>query len=274
MAARDPRVVEKIDEYRKKSIHVIQGIPEENGPWIDTVPKDCDVIYNCYWPIQFLQKGNTEKLAQDTLNTVKNIVYSANKLKVKKIIQPGTIHYYAGRGDVPFTEHAEQDKSPVGFGALFMPALNYLLAQKELDIKVLLFGSFLYDNTGTLPSVPRLFNKISFVVDNGLNLIQLTHVEDAVSAMQFILDKQTPEKIINIVDNKPIRQADFIKLLARKYNSLGPISIPHITVTPVIGEALSLNLTQSLTAKNDLLKSLGYWLKYPDYQAGFATQNL
>jgi nucleoside-diphosphate-sugar epimerase len=264
----------KVEAYRQKSLHTIIGKPSENGPWLESVPKDIEVFINAVWPLTepHSTNNNLEKQEQYMLTTTKNIVYLANKSTGKKIIQLGTIQYYAARGEVPFPERTEPDHTPKGFGKIFNQSIDYLLAQKNISPTVLLTGTFVYTKDEITPHIPVAFNKIAFYIDGGANLLQLTHRDDVTSFIQHLLTKNIQEKIINVTDNKPIRQQDLIKLLARKYNRLGPISIPPITATATIGEPLTLALTESLSAKNDLLKSTGYWLKFPDYQAGFATQ--
>ncbi|MDQ3238919.1 MAG: NAD-dependent epimerase/dehydratase family protein [bacterium] len=266
---------QRLEEFQHQGFHVLVGQAQENGSWIDTLPEQIDYIINLIEPeletIRLTVSQAEKNLSPFMLNIAKNLTYIASKKQVKRIFQSARILNYTYNPNVWHSENSSFEKSPTNWGKFYSDAILYLQNNKQTPTTLALFGSVIYDTEKTFAkkTIPYLFKNQHPVIGSGENWLQLTHVDDAASALVHLLEIETVLPVVNIVDDKPITQKDFFNLLAIHEHGPKPIAIPIFLGKLLFGDIVSNSLSDSCRAKNALLKSTNYWLKFPDYQSGF-----
>ncbi len=263
----------QLEEYQHMSVHAMVGNAAENGTWLSQLPDNLDFIVNAIFPnisVRLSLKQIENEGASHYFNVGKNLLYAAEKTGVKRMYQFAPLYCYTNTG-VEITEKSILNRDTNTIGKLYMDLLPYLTNQK-VQSTVLMHG-LLYNFTGfTFPEIPRVAGRIP-IIGGGENLLVLTHIVDLASACVFLLEKEIAEHFINVVDDKPLRQKEIMQRLGLKTQS-GTVPLPKFAATPLLGDVLTSTLTESIQAKNNLLKSFGYWLKYPDMNAGFAASTI
>lgn len=262
------------EKYKTQEILAIQGNLQENGLWMKYIPQELDYIINCSYPKvpEHLSLGKIEnEYAQQMLRIGQNLIYIATSKKVKRIFQMGNIFYYSSAGDTHVSEKTPRDLAPENYGAIFNGVIGQLTAQKDVPYTLALAGQFIYDSSGKIfPSVPMLMHSTFIMPGTESQYLQLTHIEDYVGAIVHLLSTEANLPIINIVDNTAVQQNQFFGIIGSIHKLQHAISMPSAIASIICGDAYVKSLEKTITSKNDLLKSTGYWLKYPDYKAGFA----
>lgn len=103
---------------------------------------------------------------------------------------------------------------------------------------------------------------------NGLNLWDVVHVDDVVSAILLLLKKGQPGEIYHVADDTPVTMKDFFmyvaRLLGKKKVGHAPLWLARI----IAGRDPILSAIRSARSSNARLKKLGWSPKYPEYRAG------
>jgi len=262
----------KLEILQHSGVHAIFGNPAENGQWINALASKYDYIINLYTPVPETRLNYSileNKYDAELSKIAQNITYIAEKTSATRIFQIIPPNFY---GDVSTGTISE--KAPVNPNSLayaFQGLIRHFQGFKPTASTLIILPTFIYSIEGkTLPKVPLIANKIHPIFSHGENWISLVHLDDLVAAIDHLIENKFDQSIINLCDDKPIMQKDWIKMLSRISFLPHPLPIPASLANIIYGEVLTKNITNSAKLKNELLKSTGYWLKYPDYQAGLA----
>ncbi len=260
----------RLEEFQHKGVHALSGNAEENGSWLGQLPEELDYVINSIvpqLPARVSLKQIEETYAPLMFNITKNLLYAATKTKAKHFYQTADAHIYLNTGNV-VNERTGFNRDAGNYGRLFMEMIPYVQSQKGIPVTVCVHG-LIYDSTGnTIPEIPATAGRLP-IVGGGENFMQLTHADDLAAGIVFAIEKNCEAPVLNIVDDKPVTQKEFIQILAMKrQQSTAPV--PKFLATPLFGEVLTNTLSESLQVNNDDLKAMGYWLKFPDIRAGFA----
>jgi NAD dependent epimerase/dehydratase family enzyme len=259
----------RLEEFQHKSVHAMTGNAEENGSWLAQLPDKIDVTIDTITP-QLLPRLSLKQvestIAPLLFNIGKNISYAAGKTNCQRLYTLADVHCYINSG-IEITEKSALNRDANDIGRLYMDILPYLQSQKNIAVTTLMHG-IIYDSQGhTRPEIPKIAGKIPLIAGN--TLVALTHAEDLANAIVFAVESNFDQSFLNVVDDKPISQKEFLSYLALR-NQTTTIPLPAFLASPMIGDIMTKTLSTSIQVKNQQLKSLGYWLKFPDIQAGFA----
>lgn len=261
---------EQIDYFQSKGVHTIVGNAEENGSWLGQLPEEIDYTLNLIipsLPTRLSLKQIENQYAQYIFNIGKNVLYAATKTKSKRMFQLADVHSYVNSG-IEITERSPFNRDSADIGKIYTDMIPYLQNSKDTLVTLVMHG-LIYNSEGqTKPEIPVLAGRLP-IVGHGENFLSLIHAEDLATAIVFLLESDYQKPVINIVDDLPISQKEFIHLLAAK-RQLGSAIVPAFLAPTVVGEVLSNTLSTSIQVKNQELKSLGYWLKYPTIKAGIS----
>lgn len=262
-------------KYQQFGALVVVGNINENGRWIEYIPQDLDCILNLTTPVpagHLSLKQIESHIAPEVLRSMQNITYVAQKKNAKRLYQLANAYYYKSQGIIPISERkSSRNPAPENYGLASSSAFGFLETQKQVPTTLLITGHYIYNSQAyTIPVIPRVMDTNYIVCESGENLIQLTHIDDLVGAIAHLVTQLSQEPVINIVDNKPISQQDLMNIFARVKGSVFPIHLPKNITALLFGDAYANSITESYELKNDILRETGYWLKFPDYSAGFA----
>jgi NAD dependent epimerase/dehydratase family enzyme len=254
------------------AVHLVLGNPAENGSWLNVLPPALDLIINLYtpYPNQKISNADLENIQATQITKIaQNISYIAERTKCPKLFQLIPPNYYGNVVTGTISERNPENLNSFALG--YQGLIRHFNAAANIATTFLILANFIYNSEGqTYPAIPKLFNKIYPIINHGDNWISVIHLDDLCSSILHLLNNNISEKIINLVDGKPIMQKDWIKMLSRVNLLPHPLPIPTAISNLLYGQAATTNLTNSAKLKNELLKSTNYWFKYPDYQAGLA----
>lgn len=97
---------------------------------------------------------------------------------------------------------------------------------------------------------------------DGSNFLNMAHLDDIVGAIAYLLERNVSKRLLNIVDNEPVTQIEFLRWLASQLNGEVPSGAPP-----------DANRKRGLTNKrvsNKRLLESGYQFKFPTYREGYA----
>ncbi|QSQ27022.1 GNAT family N-acetyltransferase [Pyxidicoccus parkwayensis] len=99
--------------------------------------------------------------------------------------------------------------------------------------------------------------------ERGGGRISRVHVDDLVEAIRVALQRGEPSAIYCVADDRPASQEETVTWLCER---LGLPSPPRVPL-----ESLHESLRGDRAVSNARLKARGWWLRYPDYVAGFTA---
>jgi nucleoside-diphosphate-sugar epimerase len=108
------------------------------------------------------------------------------------------------------------------------------------------------------------------VIGDGDGVVSLIHVEDAADATVLALERGR-RGIYNVVDDSPVRMADWLPELAAVLGAKRPRRIPRWIGRLIAGEPAVAMMTDARGASNAKAKQeLGWQPHYPSWREGFA----
>lgn len=161
----------------------------------------------------------------------------------------------------PHTEYAK----------IRLTAQNFLeenCKKNSIGFTVVYLGE-VYGNGGWLAEqiIPRLKNGKLRIPKSGNYYRSLIHVDDAVSALVAIGEKNLQNETFIVTDSNPVLFSEFLNYVADKIHAKHPGSVPNFLAKAVMGKDAVTLLTVSLKASNEKLTKL-INLKYPSYKEG------
>jgi 2-alkyl-3-oxoalkanoate reductase len=92
---------------------------------------------------------------------------------------------------------------------------------------------------------------------DGMHYVSLIHPADMAQAVLLALGASTGIRVLNAVDNEPLRQADFYGAISAAVGS-----------TPALSDGAQASRSPSRRCRNQRLKDLGFVPRYPSYREG------
>jgi len=164
-------------------------------------------------------------------------VISRAALKPKFIIQASAVGYYGSQGDAQTDEYSEKGK---GFLAEVVNSWEQALnpaKNKGLRIIYLRTAPVLGLHGGILPKLMlpfRLF--FGGHPGNGRQWFPWIHVDDAVSAIMFLLKNENADGVYNLAAPEPVRNKEFAEFAAKAINRPCWFHIPSIILRAALPE--------------------------------------
>lgn len=226
-----------------------------------------DVVYHlaAAWP------GEKDRKIQRTVNYDGSVnLFSAIKDKTKFLV------YVSGLGVFGDTKNKIVDES-FGLSPNTEYAKTRLEAQKFLAEGCkqngiafsLAYLGDVYGNGGWFKSMmlDRL-DKGSFrIPGSGKYYRSFIHVDDAVSALISIVDKNAINESFIVSDSNPVQFSEFVNYVCDKFGLKMPGTIPSILAKAVLGSDFVNLLTASVRTSNTKISKICQ-LSYPSYREG------
>jgi len=252
-----------------------------NGPWERTI-EHFDVAVGCTKPGK---RGQAPALAQiaellkSHTDACSNLILSAHAAKMRGVILTFGVLSYGDHGEEWVDEETPFD--PVGYGKFIgtaRHALAHLSESKRIRATFLVPG-WVYGNGSWFKDqlVPAFETNQARIVGAGDNYMSLVHATDLAEAYVLAAeemgyaprseDRPVPQNI-NIVDDEPVRQKDWMASVARVLGKPIPASIPAEEAVAQAGQLWVESVTCSGRVKNERAKAMGWKPQYPSIQQG------
>jgi nucleoside-diphosphate-sugar epimerase len=184
---------------------------------------------------------------------------------------------YARTGGPVKTEEDPLDPRPAKGMEGILAAIRHLEAAvtgaEWTEGIALRYGGFYGPGTSLWPGGEQVdaIRKRRFpVVGDGGGVVSLIHVEDAAEATVLALERGR-RGIYNVVDDAPVRMADWLPDLAAVLGAKRPRHIPRWIGRLIGGEPAVAMMTDARGASNAKAKQeLGWQPRYPSWREGFA----
>lgn len=192
----------------------------------------------------------------------------------KRIISGSAIGYYGIDETETWQQVCNEQASPQD---IFMSELCQQWEQsakhyQQLNLKIIRLGVVLGAKGGILPQLllPIKLNAVG-KIGSGQQPLVWVHIEDVVSAIYFLMTKDTEGQVFNVVAPERINQAQFVQIAARQLKRKPILRLPTCTFKLMLGEQSQLVLNGQYV-KPAALQQAGFEFKYPTLKQ--ALENL
>jgi len=235
------------------------------GPWQDAL-EDIDAIIN-------LAGRNIFKLWSDTY---KNQIYNSRILTTRNLVEAvpeskGIIlcstsgaGYYGNRADEVLMEDASPGNDFLAKVCIDWEKEAFLAEKKGVRVAAMRFGVVLDKNGGALAKmIPAFKSFAGGPLGTGLQWFPWIHMNDLISAINFILETKKIKGPVNFCAPNPIRNRDFGKSLGNVLKRPSFMKVPSFMIRLVVGEMGTLLLSSQKVIPHTLLRH-GFKFQYPD----------
>lgn len=253
-----------------------------NGPWERSIER-FDVAIGCTMPGKRGQPPTPNQvgdLLKSHTDACSNLIKAAHDAKVRGVILTFGVLSYGDHGE----EWVDEDTpfEPVGYGRFIGPARQPLahLAESQRLRAIFMIPGWVVGNGGWFKdhTVPALEQGQARIVGGGDNYMSFVHAEDLAEAYVLTAEEigyappaeeRPVTQLINLVDDEPVRQKEWLSLVAQSLGKPSPASVPVEEAAKQAGELWTESMTCSCRAKNDRAKAvLGWKLRYPTVKEG------
>lgn len=235
------------------------------GPWQDAL-EDVDAIIN-------LAGRNIFKLWSDAY---KNEIYNSRILTTRNLVEAvphrkGIIlcsasgaGYYGNRADEALKEDASSGSDFLAKVCIDWEKEAFQAEKKGVRVAAMRFGVILDKNGGALAKmIPAFKSFAGGPLGSGLQWFPWIHMDDLISAINFILENDEIKGPVNFCAPNPIRNRDFGKALGKVLKRPSFIKVPSFMIRLVMGEMGTLLLNSQKMIPHEFL-SHGFKFQHPD----------
>lgn len=218
--------------------------------------KDIDAVIN------LAGESVDSRWSVDKKNKILNsrVISSKNLLincpsTVKTIITASAQGIYGDRGDEVLTEESELGQ---GFLAEVCRAWENEFKSRSQRVIILRMGMIMSKKGGVLKKLIPLFQKnLGAVLGSGRQWMSWISLNDLANVITESLINERYNGVINVVNNNPVTNSDFTKILCKILKVWCLPRVPAIVLRVVLGEMSQLVLS-SLKLKPQKLNELGF----------------
>lgn len=208
-----------------------------------------------------------QKLLQSRVETTENLYRYLTKRNVcpKRIISGSAVGYYGIDPLEQWQDGCDESASPQ---AIFMSELcqkwEAVTAQfSEQNTKIIRLGVVFGRNGGILPQMllpikMNLFKKIG----HGRQPCVWVHIQDVISAIEFLMLNETSERVFNVVAPEKVNQKTFADTACSILKKKPFFNLPSSVMKCMLGEQSQLILNGQYV-KPKALQDLGFEFKFP-----------
>lgn len=235
------------------------------GPWQDVL-EDVDAIIN-------LAGRNIFKLWSDTY---KNQIYNSRILTTRNLVEAvpeskGIIFcstsgagYYGNRADEVLMEDASPGSDFLAKVCIDWEKEAFLAEKKGVRVAAMRFGVVLDKNGGALAKmIPAFKSFAGGPLGSGLQWFPWIHMDDLISAINFIIENNEIKGPVNFCAPNPIRNRDFGKALGNVLKRPSFMKVPLFMIRLVMGEMGTLLTNSQKVIPHKLLRH-GFKFQHPD----------
>ena len=215
-------------------------------------------------------KSYKRLIAESRIDTTRTLVKILGGLSTppKAVVTASGLAIYGDRGEEPLTED-----SPPGDGFLAGVAIPWeeaTAAAAGLGCRALTarFGMVMSGSGGALPTLARPFRLgVGGRIGNGRQWTAWIHLDDAISALIFMAERDELSGPVNVAAPGIVRNAELGKAIGRVLGRPSLAWMPAVTARLAFGEYIQELAIASARATPERLLSAGFEFKYPDLES-------
>ncbi len=163
------------------------------------------------------------------------LVEASVKAGVKRYIQQSIAMAYSDGGNKWINEEYPLDESPerelICGPVIEMENIVKGIPKNKMDWFILRAGIFVGKGTFQEKTIKDIKDGLNIVTGNGENYVSFVRVEDMADAILKSIENASGNLILNIVD-KPVKQIDYLKNIARKIGAIIPVQNLKLPTPP------------------------------------------
>jgi len=213
-------------------------------------------------------------LRTSRVDSTRALVRALGKMNAKPdvLVSASAVGFYGNRGDEILTEESAPGNDFLGNLAKDWEA--EALRGEQFGTRVVLarFGIILASEGGALPEMMLPFRfGVGGRIGDGKQWMSWVTLEDVVAVLRLALIKTELRGPINIVAPEPVRNADFVKELARGMHRPAIFPAPAFALRLAMGEMADALLLSSQRAVPERLTQVGYQFSDPNLALALTT---
>jgi len=248
-----------------EKFHYISSDTTQPGPWQDALT-DVDAVVNLAGRTIFNRWTTKYKIAiyDSRILTTRNLVAALPEGRDVVLCSTSAVGYYGDQGDTVLTED-----SPAGDDFLARLGEHWekeALAAEAKGVRVVLarFGIVLGRGGGALEKmVPAFRMMVGGALGNGMQWFPWIHMEDLISAFDFVVETDTARGPFNFSAPNPVRNLDLAKTLGNILKRPAVMPAPAFMIRLVLGEFGNTLLASQRAVPAKLLDS-GFNFNFPE----------
>jgi nucleoside-diphosphate-sugar epimerase len=229
-----------------------------------------DVVYHlgAAWP------GEKDKKVQRKVNYDGTVnLFSKVKDKAKFLVYVSGLGAFGDPKEKTIDENSNPNPN-TEYAKIRLEAQKYLedsCKEQRIPFSVAYLGD-VYGNGGWFKSmmVERLKKGSFKIPGSGKYYRSFVHVDDVVSALVAIAEKNQVNQSFVVTDSNPVPFSDFLSYLCTKLGVKMPGTIPSVFAKAVLGSDFVNLLTTSIKASNGKISKICDFT-YPSYQEGISA---
>ena len=229
-----------------------------------------DVVYHlaAAWPGEKDKKVQRKANYDGTVN-----LFSAIKNKTKLFVYISGLGAFGDRKGKTIDENFALNPN-TDYAKIRLEAQKFLeesCKEQGIPITVAYLGD-VYGNGGWFKSImiDRLKKGSFRIPGSGKYYRSFVHVDDVVSALVSIAEKNATNQSFIVTDSKPVVFEEFVKFLCDKLKVKTPGTVPTLIAKAVLGSDFVNLLTTSTTTSNAKISKICDFM-YPYYQEGITS---
>lgn len=259
---------DKIAQQRiTPNIHMIYDNPSTNGNWLRNIPSDIDAYILAWFPSSvpalIYNPHQDSKILLDITHNLTNHMSHNIKGKLYNFIpahlfETSNIHQMA---------NITSDSSHADISQVYKQQYTYIKTKNSPQIMNLIYNIIYSQELNTLPVAIPISGRFPVVTGHGDNLISPIHVEDLARITLQCVEKEITQEYLFCCDDMAVEQKTIIETCAYIHNLMPSIPIPEI-IAQRLFPYRALTWSRGVKMSNRELKTLGIFLKFPNYKAG------
>lgn len=203
------------------------------------------------------------------VHTTRELVCAMEKLNdaPRVLISASAIGYYGNRGDEVLTEESKPGDDFLSRVCQEWEAEAVKAEALRMRVVRARFGIILAKHGGALPQMMRPFKfGAGGRIGSGQQWMSWVTLDDVVEILRNAMENRAMGGAVNVVAPQPVRNADFVKELARAMHRPAILPAPAFALELVLGEMAKALLLSSQRVMPTRLQQLGYRFLYVDLQ--------
>ena len=212
-------------------------------------------------------EAKKNRIRESRVDATHNLCETLAKLPTppRVMLSASAIGYYGARGDKIIIETSPGVTDFLGEVCQQWEKATQPLAAVGTRVVHLRFGIILSPKGGALGKMLSIFKMgLGGKLGDGSHWMSWIALDDAVSAILFLLEKNDASGPFNIVSPNPVTNADFTATLAASLRRPAFLPAPASILRMVYGEFVDAGLLASQRVLPERLKELGFQFKHPE----------
>jgi len=251
-----------------KNFHYISADTTKTGKWQEEL-ENVDAVINLagrnifkYWTKRYKQQ-----IYDSRILTTRNLVEALPSDKNIILCSTSAAGYYGNRGDELLTEKVSPGKDFLAKVCIDWEKEAYKARDKGPRVTILRFGVVLGRDGGALAKmIPAFRFYTGGPLGGGMQWFPWIHINDLMSAIDFILEHRDMDGPFNTCAPEPVRNKNFAKILGSVLHRPSLLPVPAMIIRLVMGE-MGATLMNSQRAVPEKLAKHGFGFQYPDVES-------